>query len=158
MPEASAWNAERAKEIIAEHAGLEGPMLPILHALQEEFGCVSAAAVPLIADALNLTRAEVHGVVTFYHFFRTKPAGKQTLYLCRAEACQSMGARALEEYARRKLKIETMSDQRNQVRRALKAAWWAATPWRIPARLRFIRERDAASSTVGGAATTLSAS
>jgi formate dehydrogenase subunit gamma len=53
----SAWNAERAKEIIAEHAGLEGPMLPILHALQEEFGCVSAAAVPLIAEALNLTRA-----------------------------------------------------------------------------------------------------
>jgi Thioredoxin-like [2Fe-2S] ferredoxin len=73
MPEASVWNAERAKEIIAERAGLEGPMLPILHALQEEFGCVSEAAVRLIAEALNLTRAEVHGVVTFYHDFRREP-------------------------------------------------------------------------------------
>ena len=62
MAKIRAWNAERAKEIIAEHAGLEGPMLPILHVLLEEFGCVSPAAVPLIADALNLTRAEVHGV------------------------------------------------------------------------------------------------
>ncbi|TPV98194.1 MAG: NADP-reducing hydrogenase subunit HndC [Beijerinckiaceae bacterium] len=70
MPEASVWNAERAREIIAEHIGLEGPMLPILHALQEEFGHISTAAVPLVADALNLTRAEVHGVMTFYHDFR----------------------------------------------------------------------------------------
>ncbi len=95
MPEASAWNAERARQIIAEHAGLEGPMLPILHALQEEFDCVSAAAVPLIAEALNLTRAEVHGVVTFYHDFRAKPAGRHVLKLCQAEACQSMGSDAV---------------------------------------------------------------
>jgi formate dehydrogenase subunit gamma len=95
MPEAAAWNAARAKAIIAEHAGLEGPMLPILHALQEEFGCVSAAAVPLIAEALNLTRAEVHGVVTFYHDFRRKPCGPHLLQLCRAEACQSMGSEDL---------------------------------------------------------------
>ena len=92
---ASAWNAERAKEVIAEHAGLEGPMLPILHALQEEFGCVSAAAVPLIADALNLTRAEVHGVVTFYHDFRREPCAPHRLQICRAEACQSMGSEDL---------------------------------------------------------------
>jgi formate dehydrogenase subunit gamma len=95
MPEASAWNAERAKAIIAEHAGLEGPMLPILHGLQEEFGCVSAAAVPLIAEALNLTRAEVHGVVTFYHDFRRESCAPHLLQLCRAEACQSMGSEAL---------------------------------------------------------------
>ena len=92
MAEVSAWNAERAREIIAEHAGLEGPMLPILHALQEEFGHISAAAVPLVADALNLSRAEVHGVITFYHDFRDEPCGRHLLQLCRGEACQSMGS------------------------------------------------------------------
>lgn len=92
MPEVSAWNAERAREIIAEHCGLEGPMLPILHALQEEFGHISTAAVPLVADALNLSRAEVHGVVTFYHDFRREPCGRHLLQLCRGEACQSMGS------------------------------------------------------------------
>jgi formate dehydrogenase subunit gamma len=95
MPEASAWNAERAREIIAEHAGLEGPMLPILHALQEEFGHIGSAAVPLIADALNLSRAEVHGVVTFYHDFRHEPCGRHLLQLCRGEACQSVGSEKL---------------------------------------------------------------
>ncbi|MGH6840854.1 MAG: formate dehydrogenase subunit gamma [Methylocella sp.] len=95
MPEPSAWNVARAREIIAEHAGLEGPMLPILHALLEEFGCVSDAAVPLIADALNLTRAEVHGVVTFYHDFRRETCAPHILKLCRAEACQSMGSEDL---------------------------------------------------------------
>jgi formate dehydrogenase subunit gamma len=95
MPKASAWNAERAKEIIAGHAGREGPMLPILHGLQEAFGCVSDAAVPLIAEVLNLTRAEVHGVVTFYHDFRREPCAPHLLQLCRAEACQSMGSEDL---------------------------------------------------------------
>jgi formate dehydrogenase subunit gamma len=95
MPEASPWNAERAREIIAEHNGLEGPMLPILHALQEEFGHINTAAVPLIADALNLTRAEVHGVVTFYHDFRHEPCGRHLLQLCRGEACQSVGSESL---------------------------------------------------------------
>jgi formate dehydrogenase subunit gamma len=97
MPEVSPWNAERARGIIAEHNGLEGPMLPILHALQEEFGHISAAAVPLIAAALNLTRAEVHGVVTFYHDFRHEPCGRHLLQLCRGEACQSMGSESLAE-------------------------------------------------------------
>ena len=97
MPEASAWNAERAAEIIAEHVGLEGPMLPILHALQEEFGHIHSAAVPLIAEALNLSRAEVHGVVTFYHDFHREPCGRHLLKLCRGEACQSMGSESLAE-------------------------------------------------------------
>lgn len=92
---ASPWNADRAQEIINEHLSLEGPMLPILHALQEEFGYVSADAAPLIAQALNLSRAEVHGVITFYHDFRHEPAGRHVLKLCRGEACQSMGSEKL---------------------------------------------------------------
>jgi formate dehydrogenase subunit gamma len=83
-----------------------GALLPILHAIQDELGYVPEQAVPIVAEVLNLSRAEVHGVVTFYHFYRTKPPGKQTLYVCRAEACQSMGSRELEDYARRKLKID----------------------------------------------------
>ncbi len=80
----------RIREIIAAHSTLDGPTLPILHALQEEFGHVPEEAVSLIASALNLSRAEIHGVVTFYHDFRHAPAGKHVLKLCRAEACQSM--------------------------------------------------------------------
>lgn len=95
MAEAVAWNEPRAKAILAERSGLEGPMLPILHALQEEFGYIDSAAIPLIAETLNLSRAEVHGVVTFYHDFRHEPAGRHVLKLCRGEACQSMGSEAL---------------------------------------------------------------
>jgi formate dehydrogenase subunit gamma len=81
--------------IVAAHAHLEGPLLPILHALQAERGFIPRDAIPLIASALNLTRAEVYGVVSFYHDFRDKPAGRRVVKLCRAEACQSMGANAL---------------------------------------------------------------
>ncbi|HTV32469.1 MAG TPA: formate dehydrogenase subunit gamma [Methylocella sp.] len=95
MPEASAWNAERAGEIIAEYAGVEGALLPIFHALQEAFGYVPDEAVPLIANALNQTRAEIHGVLTFYHDFRREPCGRHLLQLCRGEACQSLGSEAL---------------------------------------------------------------
>jgi formate dehydrogenase subunit gamma len=101
-----AWTDELAKDIIARHTGREGPVLPILHDLQHAFGYVPEAAVPLIADALNLSRAEVFGVVTFYHDFRTEPAGRHRLKLCRAEACQSMGGRALAARAREKLGVE----------------------------------------------------
>ncbi|MEJ0092379.1 MAG: formate dehydrogenase subunit gamma [Methylocella sp.] len=97
MLQAQPWNVERAKAIVSEHAGLEGPMLPILHALQHEFGYVGEAAAPLIAQALNLSRAEVHGVITFYHDFRREPAGRHVLKLCRGEACQSMGSEALAQ-------------------------------------------------------------
>lgn len=92
-----------------------GALLPILHAIQDELGYVPEPAVPIVADVLNLSRAEVHGVVTFYHFFRVKPPGQRTLYVCRAEACQSMGSRALENYARKKLGVdfhETTADGR----------------------------------------------
>jgi formate dehydrogenase subunit gamma len=89
------WSAVRASEIIAAHAGREGPALPILHAIQATFGFVPEAVEPMIAEALNLSRAEIHGVVTFYHDFRREPAGHHVLKLCRAEACQSMGGDAL---------------------------------------------------------------
>lgn len=83
-----------------------GALLPILHAIQDEVGFIPEDAVAIVADVLNLSRAEVHGVLTFYHFFRTRPPGKHTLYVCRAEACQSMGSRALEERIRDRLAID----------------------------------------------------
>jgi formate dehydrogenase subunit gamma len=101
-----AWNRQRAAEIIEAHVHLGGAALPILHALQHEFGYIDQEAVPLIAQALNLSRAEVHGVVSFYHDFRKAPPGHHVLKLCRAEACQSMGADALAETARNQLQID----------------------------------------------------
>ncbi|CAN5326303.1 formate dehydrogenase subunit gamma [soil metagenome] len=83
--------ASRAVPIIEMLKGREGPLLPILHAIQEEFGFVPPETLPLIAEALNISRADVHGVVTFYHDYREKPAGRHVLKVCRAEACQSMG-------------------------------------------------------------------
>ncbi|WOJ89595.1 formate dehydrogenase subunit gamma [Methylocapsa polymorpha] len=106
MLEGSSWNADRAQEIVNEHLGLEGPMLPILHALQEEFGYVGAEAAPLIAHTLNLSRAEVYGVITFYHDFRHEPAGRHILKLCRGEACQSMGSEELARDLLAKLGID----------------------------------------------------
>jgi formate dehydrogenase subunit gamma len=91
----SPWDKELALLRIRERLNGEGPLLPILHALQDEFGYIDEAAEPLIAEALNVTRAEVHGVITFYHDFRRKPAGRHVLKLCRAEACQSAGGDAL---------------------------------------------------------------
>ncbi|HMN70531.1 MAG TPA: NAD(P)H-dependent oxidoreductase subunit E [Rhodoblastus sp.] len=90
-----AWDEDGARLIIASLAHLEGATLPILHALQDEFGYVAPAAVPLIADALNLSRAEVHGAISFYHDFRTAPPPSRVIKLCRAEACQALGCEAL---------------------------------------------------------------
>src|SRR6476646_8896803 len=100
------WNEARGAEIIAEHAKLEGATLVILHALQEAFGYVPEPAIPMVAAALNLSRAEVHGVFTFYHDFRRAPAGRHVLKLCRAEACQSMGADALAKHAQKRLRAD----------------------------------------------------
>src|SRR5262245_1121830 len=93
----AAWNEAQATEILQRHAGREGALLPILHDVQAAFGHVPAEAVPFIAQALNLSRAEVHGVVSFYHDFRHAPAGRHVLKLCRAEARQSMSGRAFAE-------------------------------------------------------------
>lgn len=105
MAGAAQYSDERAREIIAAHMGLEGPALPILHALQAEFGYVPDSAVKEMAKALNISRAEMHGVVTFYHDFHSAPHGRHTLKICRAESCQSMGAekQANDFLARHKL-------------------------------------------------------
>ena len=93
-----AWDGTaQAAAIIEAHRAMPGAMLPLLHALQAEFGCVPSEAEPMIATALNLSRAEVFGVISFYHDFRREPAGRHVLKLCRAEACQAMGAVALAE-------------------------------------------------------------
>jgi formate dehydrogenase subunit gamma len=96
VPTAAPWNEAEASTILRRHAGREGALLPILHDFQATFGCIPPAGIRLIAETLNLTRAEVHGVVSFYHDFREQPAGRHVLKLCRAEACQSMRA---EEFA-----------------------------------------------------------
>lgn len=101
-----AWDQQRASEIVEAHLHLDGAALPILHALQHEFGYIDQEAVPLIAKALNLSRAEMHGVVSFYHDFRKAPPGRHVLKLCRAEACQSMGADALADKARERLHVD----------------------------------------------------
>lgn len=86
-----AWDQDNARTLIASLAHLEGATLPMLHALQDEFGYVDPQAVPLIAEALNLSRAEVHGAISFYHDFKTAPQPARVIKLCRAEACQSLG-------------------------------------------------------------------
>lgn len=104
----SSWDgAAEAKSIIAKLATLPGALLPILHALQDRFGYIHPEAQPLIAEALNISRAEVRGVVSFYHDFRTAPPGRHIVRLCRAEACQSMGGRALEAHLRQRLGLQT---------------------------------------------------
>jgi formate dehydrogenase subunit gamma len=109
------WTDARCTAIIAEHQSIEGATLVILHAIQHAFGFVPDAAIPMIASALNLSRAEVHGVLTFYHDFRREPAGRHILKLCRAEACQSTGADALAAHAEQVLGIsfgDTTADRR----------------------------------------------
>jgi formate dehydrogenase subunit gamma len=91
---------------LAHHKSRPGPLLEVLHGIQDELGFVPPPAVPLIAEVLNLSRAEVHGVVTFYHHFRHAPPGRHTVQLCRAESCQALGAVALAAHATRRLGVE----------------------------------------------------
>jgi formate dehydrogenase subunit gamma len=115
MAHVQAWDAAAAGALIAERQAMPGALLPILHALQDRFGYIDREAVPLIADALNLSRAEVHGVVTFYHDFRQSPPGRQVVRVCRAEACQSMGGERLAAHIKERLGIdfhETSADGR----------------------------------------------
>lgn len=92
MATAVRFDPDDARALIEEHRHLEGPLLPILHALQARFGAVGEDAVRLVSAALNLSRAEVHGVVSFYHDFRAEPDGRRHLKVCRAEACQANGS------------------------------------------------------------------
>jgi len=96
----------RTEDILTAHDGLEGPLLPILHAIQAQFGYVPRDTLPVIAKRLNLSKAEVHGVMSFYHDFREDPAGRHVLKLCRAEACQSMGGDRVAAHAQKALGIE----------------------------------------------------
>jgi formate dehydrogenase subunit gamma len=105
--------ANRVASIVGEMRSMEGPLLPILHSIQEEFGHVPRDVVPVIASGLNLTRADVHGVVSFYHDFRKEPAGRHVLKLCQAESCQAMGSDAVAARLKQKLGVgfhETAKD------------------------------------------------
>jgi formate dehydrogenase subunit gamma len=101
------------RSVIASLPSREDALLPILHGIQNALGFVPPASVPIIAQALNLSRAEVHGVISFYHHFRSTRPGRHVLKLCRAEACQAMGAREIEAHVKTRLGIgfnETTGD------------------------------------------------
>lgn len=103
---AVAWEPVTAQAIIDELKSKPGALLPILHAIQDRFSYIPDEAVSLIAQALKLTRAEVHGVISFYHHFRTHQPGRHVVEVCRAEACQALGARALEAHAKASLGVD----------------------------------------------------
>ena len=94
---------DAVRDLAAEHSRQPGGLLPALHAIQDDLGYIPRDAVPVVAQAFNLSRAEVHGVVTYYHHFRSEPPGRHVLAICRAEACQALGADALVEQAKRSL-------------------------------------------------------
>lgn len=99
------WSEDRAQELVRRHLGQRGPLLPVLHDLQATFGYVDRRAITVAADVLNLSEAEVYGVLTFYKDFRTEPAGSSVVRVCRAEACQAMGADALGAHACERLGV-----------------------------------------------------
>ncbi|HMA50816.1 MAG TPA: formate dehydrogenase subunit gamma [Magnetospirillaceae bacterium] len=103
MTNQTALADDEISAVIGPLSTMPGALLPILHALQDRFGHVPETAVPLVAKALNLSRAEVHGTITFYHHFRQHPVGRHVVHVCRAEACQAVGADALVEHARQSL-------------------------------------------------------
>jgi len=106
MKPISANERDTVSRIVQDMKGRPGPLIEILHSVQAALGYVPSEAVPIVAEGLNLSRAEVHGVVTFYHYFRDTPPGRHTVRLCRAEACQSMGAEALAEHAKKRLGVD----------------------------------------------------
>jgi formate dehydrogenase subunit gamma len=103
---AAAFDEQRVLAIVERHRHRDGPLIEVLHEVQEQFGCIPNGAVAAIARGLNLSRAEVHGVVSFYHHFRTRPAGRHVLQICRAESCQAAGGKAIEAQAKRRLGID----------------------------------------------------
>ena len=100
------WNAPRVKALIEQYRLIPGALLPLLHAIQDSEGYVPDDSLTLIAEGLNLSRAEVYGVVSFYHRFRSTPPGRHTLQVCRAEACQAMGSRTLESHIKNRLGVD----------------------------------------------------
>jgi formate dehydrogenase subunit gamma len=99
-------HGETIRRIVGDLRARPGPLIEVLHAIQAELGYVPPAAVPLVASELNLSRAEVHGVVSFYHFFRSTPPGAHTVSVCRAESCQAVGGEALAAHARQRLGVD----------------------------------------------------
>ena len=97
---------ETIRRIVGDLKERPGPLIEVLHAIQAALGFVPPAAVPLVAAELNLSRAEVHGVVSFYHFFRSTPPGVHTVSVCRAESCQAVGGEALAAHARQRLGVD----------------------------------------------------
>jgi formate dehydrogenase subunit gamma len=106
MADLDAQSFATVDRVIAGNAGQPGSLLPILHGIQKELGYIPPPAVPRIAEALNLSRAEVHGVISFYHFFRQHPCGKHVIQFCRAEACQAVQGEATEAHVKRRLGID----------------------------------------------------
>jgi formate dehydrogenase subunit gamma len=105
-PTLDAGEREAVDDACTRLKDLPGALLPILHSIQDKIGYVPNDAIPIVAQALNLSRAEVHGVLTFYHYFRTQRPGRHVFHLCRAEACQAVGAAALEAHAKKSLGID----------------------------------------------------
>jgi len=103
---AGAWTPAQIQEVVDTHKSMPGAMLPTLHAIQERFGYVPEAAIPIIAETLRHTRAEVHGIISFYHHFRTQPPGRHVVQVCRAEACQAVGSRQLEAHVKTALGVD----------------------------------------------------
>lgn len=106
MSELPAAQSAAVDALVARFASLQGPLLPLLHAVQDELGFIPSGAIPRIAEGLNLSRAEVHGVVSFYHWFRSQVPGRHVLRVCRAEACQAVGCVATELQAKRSLGVD----------------------------------------------------
>jgi formate dehydrogenase subunit gamma len=104
----------RVRELVEEHRHERGALMPILHAVQAEYGCIDAAVIPVIAESLNISRADVHGVVSFYRDFSAAPLKGTTVRVCRAEACQSVGADALLDHARVSLGVEVGESTRDE--------------------------------------------
>lgn len=102
---AGAVDEARILAAIERHRHRDGPLIEVLHEVQADFGCIPSGAVPVIARVLNLSRAEVHGVVSFYHHFRTQAPGRHVLQICRAESCQAAGGRAIESHAQKRLGV-----------------------------------------------------
>lgn len=100
------WTPDMIRDEVNALKHKPGALLPILHAVQNRIGYIPEGAVAIIAEALQQTRAEVHGVISFYHHFRTHPVGSNVLHVCRAEACQSMGGRALEAHIKARLGVD----------------------------------------------------
>jgi formate dehydrogenase subunit gamma len=105
MAAPAVWDVDRARTVVRAHAELRGALLPVLHALQEAFGYIDEQAIPIVAETLNLSKADVHGVVSFYHDFRRSPTGRHVIKLCRAEACQAMGSDALADHVEQHLAV-----------------------------------------------------